>query len=173
MLRLQERGRLARVPHDAQSLCQVTKMLASQTCSVRHLHEWALICLQGLVWMMRMYSEGVCRDYRWIYDCSGPRPANLVAAALAPQEQQLEVSQVLVFVGSMLLGCKHLVCHPGPAQEMWWLLQWACSSSSSGRLAEPCFACGGAAACMLAPPPTPQQLNSSCRRAHATSQLWA
>ena len=91
---------------------------ASQCCSARHLHEWALICLQGLVWMMRMYSEGVCADYRWTYDCSSPRPAELVAAALAPQEQQLEVSQVLVILDVRLLGCKHTLCNLGPAQQM-------------------------------------------------------
>ena len=118
-----------------------------------------------------MYSEGVCADYRWIYDCSGPRPAGLVAAALAPQEQQLEVRQVLVVGGSVLLVCIHILCNLDPAQQMMWLLQWP-GYSSSWRSAEPGFACRGAAQCILVPLFTSHQLNSSCMRAHAASQLW-
>ena len=44
--------------------------------------------VQGLVWMMRMYTVGVCADYRWVYDNASPCAVDVVAAALAPQQQR-------------------------------------------------------------------------------------
>lgn len=38
--------------------------------------------MQGLEWVLSMYAEGECSDYRFTYDAYGP-PAKLLMAALA------------------------------------------------------------------------------------------
>ena len=37
------------------------------------------IVLQGLDWLLRMYTVGACPDYRWTYDACSPSATQLVA----------------------------------------------------------------------------------------------
>ena len=49
--------------------------------------------MQGLDWILRMYSEGSCPDYRWTYDAYGPSAVQL-AAELSSTQQSGEAEQV-------------------------------------------------------------------------------
>lgn len=43
----------------------------------------AVVCLQGLAWLVRMYAEGFCSDYRFSYEHASPSVALLHSEALA------------------------------------------------------------------------------------------
>lgn len=43
----------------------------------------ALVCAQGLAWLVRMYAEGFCSDYRFSYEHASPSVALLHTEALA------------------------------------------------------------------------------------------
>ena len=49
--------------------------------------------MQGLDWILHMYSEGSCPDYRWTYDAYGPSAGQL-AAELSSKQQSGKAEQV-------------------------------------------------------------------------------
>ena len=62
--------------------------------------------MQGLDWILRMYSEGACPDYRWTYDAYGPSAGQL-AAELSSAQQEGEAEQVAASTATSghLLAC--------------------------------------------------------------------
>ena len=62
--------------------------------------------MQGLDWILRMYSEGSCPNYRWTYDAYGPSAGQL-AAELSSKQQEGEAEQVSAYIANSepLLAC--------------------------------------------------------------------
>ena len=57
--------------------------------------------MQGLDWILRMYSEGTCPDYRWTYDAYGPSAGQL-AAELSSKQQEGKAEQVSASTANLL-----------------------------------------------------------------------
>ena len=51
------------------------------------------VSMQGLLWLLRMYTDANCADYRWVYDCAGPSPRQLVTAVNQLETQRQEQLQ--------------------------------------------------------------------------------
>lgn len=69
------------------------------------------IALQGMEWILRMYSEGSCPDYRWTYDSFAPQ-ASQVLAELSPKKapaQEDEAASASEAPGDLVLPPPRLV----------------------------------------------------------------
>ena len=78
----------------------------SRDCSSRVCQAATSLDMQGLDWILRMYSEGTCPDYRWTYDAYGPSAGQL-AAELSSKQQEGEAEQVAASTAKSehLLAC--------------------------------------------------------------------
>ena len=67
---------------------RAAELAGTRTCKADSCHD-----MQGLDWILHMYSEGSCPDYRWTYDAYGPSAGQL-AAELSSKQPTGKAEQV-------------------------------------------------------------------------------